>query len=287
MGQMEAIDIFKTHFAKDVTLKDIAPFFFRQVAEARYKDDLQYDLLDVRTKPINEREVLVYVKLRETFIPKPDHETYNFIFKSGMEHEFLFVLQADKMSYKIRQVIPFYFIDQDTNALQAIEFPDELKIYDNIGSWVEEFELQEISMGEFLARQITKRLQAVIAENETLSESYFVKKVLSTYTDPQNDFEEAVNQPPYFSIEYDLGSQSYLSISLYPEKEKEEADKRLQELVRLILTEFNDVIYGYKFKDYSYLELVNGTTGENRIIPPHELELIKMGKMTVDTLLSH
>jgi len=286
MGKTTTIDLFKTYFAKDVTIKDIAPFFFRQVTEAKYKDNLEYELLDIRTKPINEREVLVYVKQKETFVPKEEYETQNLIFENEMEHEYLFVLQAEKMSYKIRKVFPFYFIEKGTNTLKAIEFPDELKIYDNIGSWVEEFELEEVSMGDFLARQITKRLQTLVAESDILSNSFSVRKVACEYTDYRSDSEELINEPSFFSVEYDLGAQSYLSISLYPEKEKNEKDEIMRELIALVLTEFNDVMYGYKFKDYSYLELVNNTSGENLIIPPHELELFKVKKLSIDSLLS-
>jgi hypothetical protein len=287
LGSSPAVDLFSTYFSRSVTIKDISPFFFTQVAEAEYKNDLRYEMQDIRTKPVSDREVLVYVKQKETYVPKQGYESYNFLFKSGMEHEYLFVLEADKMSYKIRQVIPFYFIDKEDN-LQAIDFPEELKIYDNIGNWTEEFELEEIVMGEFLARQITKRIQNAIAQDTTLGETYMIKDLSCLYVDSEKNSKEAEvsGQPQYFSLEFELAAQSFLSISLYPEREQAENDEVERIIVSHILKEFNTVIRGYKFKDYHYLELINTGSGRKLILPPHQLDLFNSNDLTIDAILS-
>lgn len=279
IGTSATTDYLGTYFAKDVTVKDLSPFFFTQIAEAAYKDDLQYELIDIRTKPINEREVLVYVKLKETFTAKPDYEDYTFLFRDGKQHEYLFVLQAEKMSYKIRQVIPFYFIDKE-NTLQTIDFPEELKIYDNIDSWTEEFELEDISMGEFLARQITKRLQAVLADDENLSKGLSIRQLECVYHEAVLDENGIAIEPSYFSVVYDVGGRAYLSITMSPEKEKREADQHIKELLNIILTELRDVVRGYKFKDYSYLEVTHSGSGKKSILPSYKVESYQPGHVS-------
>jgi hypothetical protein len=283
IGTSAAVDFLGTYFAKDVTAKDLSPFFFTQIAEAVHKDDLNYELIDIRTKPINEREVLVYVKLKENFTPKPEYETYDFLFRPGEEHEYLFVLQAEKMSYKIRQVIPFYFIDKK-NTLQSIDFPDELKIYDNIGTWTEEFEIEDISLGEFIARQLTKRLQATVSQPEVFTQPLSIRKLDCVYHAPRSDETGSVTEPSYFSIEYDLGARSFLAISMSPEKEKFEADQNIKKLIGIILAEFKQVVQSYKFKDYSYLELSHTTSGKKVIIPAFEVESYKDGDLPLDSI---
>ena len=60
----------------------------------------------------------------------------------------------------------------------------------------------------------------------------------------------------------------------------------INHLVTLVVDEFNTVMRGYKFNDYKYLELVNNNSGTNIIIPPHELKLIQMDKLNIDTFLT-
>lgn len=284
IGKVPTIDLFDAFFSQDITIKDISPFFFTQLSEAEEKKDLSYEMLAIRTKPINEREVLVYVKQKENFVVDAS-EPKDFVFKNGETYEYLIVLQAQKTAYKIKQVIPFYFIDKD-NTVRAIDFPNELKIYDNIGSWSEEFELEEVFMGPFLARQISKRLQALVSQDPELSKTFVLRRIECVYHEDQSLGDTTAQPlPSSFSIEYDLGTQAFLSISLYPQKEQDEMTESIRYLLNVIISEFNDVVYGYKFPDFSYLELHDVRAGLNWVFSRHELELIKAKTLTLDRYL--
>ena len=286
IGKITTVDLFNTYFANDITIKDISPFFFAQLAEAEHKEDLRYEMIDIRTKPINEREVLVYVKQAEQFTPRKEDIEQEYLFLNGQQHEYLFVLQADKMAYKVRQVIPFYFVNKETNKLHAIDFPDELKIYDNIGSWSEEFELEEVLMGPFLAHQLTKRIQALVAQDEELATSFLLKKIECVYHDEKSEVTNEGPLPKYFSIEYDLGAQAFMSVSLYPNKEREEIEDAIRDLLKIIVSEFTVVVNGYSYRDFSYLELINSDSGKAVIIPSHDLQSINIGEMSIDSFIT-
>ena len=249
VGQFNLIDLISYYFVEDIELKDISPFFYSQLVESEYKKELRYDIKELKTKPISEREVLVYVRLREFFEPRDANDTNEFLFKNGVEHEYLFVIQAGKTAYKIRQVIPFYYVDEN-KMLRKLDFPEELKVYNNIDTWDSEFDLEEVFMGSFISRQMTKRAQGMIMQDPEVMSLFFSAKVDFGFIE-SNDVEGA---SPQFFVEVELADKDGAVIE-YAQAENN-VKKNIYLLLQKVFDEFCVVLNGYEFNEFESIELL-------------------------------
>jgi len=284
IGNVSLSDLIDTHFTSVITLKDISPFFYSQLLESDYKDNLRYDFLIVKTKPISEDEVLVYTKIKESYEPKAGYEQYRFLFADEAIHEYLVVLKAEKTTYRVHQVIPFYFIDEE-RIVRDLDFPDELKIYDNIDKWNEEFDLQEIFMGDFIAQQLTKRVQAMIAVDPHLQKSYAVQNLGFIY---DNGFRQEGEEPARDGKQY-----TFVYETMHPQvaasldhQVNTEFDEEFVMLCDTLLNEFAQVTYSYKFNEYNHIEILESRALKGIKVSHETIQQIRMKKLTVEALLS-
>ncbi|MBU1864068.1 MAG: hypothetical protein KKH94_10430 [Candidatus Omnitrophica bacterium] len=284
ISQLSLTDLMKQYFTTTVTFKDISPFFYSQLAEAEYKDKLQFKLLRVKTKPISEKEVLVYVKVHVTYIPYEGYEQYEFLFENNAEHEYLFILQAEMTSYKIHRIIPFYYIDEN-RTVHTLDFPEELKIFDNIDMWSEEFELEEVFMGSFLAQQLTKRVQALIVQDERIQSIFPIVKGEFTYYEPITAGEGTDTEAGYYSFNYLTQTKDDLFSRERQTPSEDEMRGTKLYLLSKVFEEFTKVVYSYKFKDFEYVRLYNEMSKESITIPANRLEQFRKNKITIDALI--
>lgn len=277
IGRLSLNDLIGDYFLPSITLKDISPFFYSQLLDAEYKESLVYDIQTVKTKPISEDEVLVYVKARETYVPGEGYEQHPFVFQTDDTHEYLIILQATQTAYAIKQVIPFYYIDSD-HLVHTLDFPAELKIYDNIDAWTEVYELEEVFMGDFLARQLTKRAQALVASDPALSQVFAAQGLSCSYSNETNENdEEAI---PFFAFRYEKKA------SLFALQKNDYSAEDVDALYFALMKEFNAVINGYHFSDFSYVELPAIGEKSSVKIAAHIAEKFRLAKqMTIKELL--
>lgn len=245
VGSMEKEDLISAYFVKGVALKDISPFFYSQILEAEYKNNLEYHFNTIKSKPISETSTLVYVSLNETYTSAPEDD---FLFQSGVDHEYLFVLEADRAAFKIRQVIPFYYIDDERNV-KKLDFPDEMSIYKNIDNWSDEFELEEITMGMFLARQLTKRLNTAIQTGDERFKGYNTAKVALDYSESSPDEEGNILNKMILTVSFG-GSQMGVNASSADESVSKSA------FVKGLFDEIAYVVESYQFNDFDGIEFL-------------------------------
>jgi hypothetical protein len=173
----------------------------------------------------------------------------------------------------ISRIIPFQYREQD-GTLQKIPFPKELQIEKNLENWEEEFKVEEIKLGPFLAEQLTRRVQALAATDE---------RILNTFRDMKLDFQyEEVPLPAHFSLSleaplsefnnYTKGSVVFHEDMLY--------------LLNIISREFVEVLRSYQFGDYDHLRLKLSQEPSPWIIPKDSLELFRRNKETLQGLFS-
>jgi hypothetical protein len=181
--------------------------------------------------------------------------------------------------FKVVQVIPFYYVDE-TRQLRKIPLPSELNLDENLESWPERFSVEDIVLGEFLAKQMNRRIQALLLADE---------RIRHTIRHVQANFAYravAASQLPYFSLSFDVLT-----------KETEQAVRRTIDdvifdedalyLFDLILREFTDLVRSYRFNDYDYLELVWKPDGSSSVLrlAPDQLDLFRTRKLHISKLL--
>ncbi|MFA4981596.1 MAG: hypothetical protein WC592_03905 [Candidatus Omnitrophota bacterium] len=110
----------------------------------------------------------------------------------------------------------------------------------DIGYWNNRFYVKDIAMTEFLAEQVASRIKIDFREDKKLSDAFSVKSSKGRYLDK--------NGKRYFQFDLSIGpgSPEALVDENYPGRILEEALKIAVNVLR-----------GYFFEDYDYIEIVN------------------------------
>lgn len=218
---------------------------------------------EMRSVSLQRNQALVYVKA----IPPSLKE------KDLTELQYLFVLTIQEENARIARIVPFQYKGDD-GQIQKIPFPKELKIQENVDRWDEEFPLEEITMGSFLAAQLNRRMQAIAASDE---------RIQLTFGDVKMDFifhEDVLR--PYFSLELDAVLKDLNNYSRQSLVQHED----MIYLLNLAYQEFVDVLRSYQFEDYDHVQL-NLTREQNPLILGREnLELFRRKKLDIQGLLA-
>ena len=121
------------------------------------------------------------------------------------------------------------------NVLEEFFRSPPTKLSD-IGYWRGHFYLKDISLGEFLAAQIVNRIKIDFRQEENLSEKFRYKNAEGYYV--TRGEEKAI----------------YIQFKIFDEESEEEinlAELKVKEILRIS----NKVVTGYKFEDFSLVEM--------------------------------
>ena len=269
-------------FTKPITPETASPLLYDFLVHAKDKPDLKIDLVDIRSRAYKNNQSLVHLKLIENFEPAPGNFPAEFLYPSGSTLEYIFIVEPSDKQFKIVQVIPFYYMDE-TRTLKKVPLPPELDLDRNLDTWPERFNLEEITVGDFLARQLNRRVQALLLSDERIHHTIRHAQVNFAFrTEPANTGKRS----PHFSLYFD-----FITKGMPKNRTLEEviSDEDILYLMDMILREFAVLARSYQFEDYEYLELVWEPAGSGAIlrIEPSRLGLFRERKMDVSTLLGN
>jgi len=277
-------EVIKDCCVDGTSLTTLSPYFHKQLLETYKKDALEYEIIDIRAKPFQGNEVLIYAKVKETYTPKPGFEQEPFQFENGFVGEYLFILSLIGMEYKILQVIPFYIIEGD--AVKRITFPNEMKIYENLEEWPDDFEFTEVHLEDFIAEQVAKRLQAELMQDEMIKDNLIMSKqgeaiTCSYETMMQTPRKKDGKKEGYFSFYLAARSKQKLFLNVSDLS----TNKDLMYLIEKVLREFVTVVKAYDFKDYRHIELHLPLLNEGITITRADAERFYKKGVTLEELL--
>ncbi|MBI4372612.1 MAG: hypothetical protein HY585_02655 [Candidatus Omnitrophica bacterium] len=280
-GTLEFETIASQSFSVPPTPEAVSPLFYEFLTSAEHKRNLKIQIQEIKSRPYHDAQALVYVKLIETYEPKEGFQD-TFSYPSGTELEYIFIAEPTEKHFKIARVIPFYYLDQ-TKQLQKIALPPELDLDRNLESWPQRFSVEEINLGEFLARQLNRRVQALLVADERIHHTIQHAQINFDYQTPKKT--SFSREKPYFALHFDFLTKGM-------EKSSRTIDQVIFNedvlyLFNLILREFTDVIRSYRFTDYGYLELVWQPGGPLWILKldPARLDLFRERKLKIEALL--
>lgn len=298
LGRKNTREILDAYFLPGTDLESVSPLFYSLLLEAQLKDKLSYELLSVRTTAGRANEALVYAKVRENYYPKPQYRDHRFSLPSRFEAEYIFVLTKYLGDYKINRVIPFHYLDA-FGKVQKVDFPPELQLYENVDKWHEEFELEDIQLEEFLAQQISRRLQPVLAEDERIQNTFANQRVIFSY-----DYVDPIKKDKgYFSARLTLTLKKHMPFNaaqipygygfagdesrrgLAAVIEDEEAQKDIYYLLNLVMRECVTVLRGYWYENYDSIK-IDSLFGASFILQKPDLVLYQQKKIDIVELLS-
>lgn len=268
LNALTAEQIHQKYFAETLSPKVIQNFFFNALIEkAGENPKVKWNVVDMRSTGIDKNNAVVYVKL------DPEVMESNVLPDENMPLEYLFLIEAVKNNTHISRIVPFQYRDE-SGTVKKIPFPSELHLEKNIANWNQEFPESDIQMGDFLADQLTRRIQTLVSGDERIRNTFHEIKIKFDY--------EKEPPPPHFSLQLeallrDFNNYSRDSIMLHED---------VLYLLNIASHEFVEVLRSYGFNDYDYLSLTVAQEPSKRILGRERLELFRRGKLDLQGLLS-
>ncbi len=194
------------------------------------KGSRDWEILDIRSLSVQDQEVVAYAKVKAVSRGRPG---------AFVEKEYLFRILATGDKEELKRIIPMDSVEQ---VLSDVSLPmTKEMIYDSLDRWDTEFEVPDMTMGDFLALQLTRRSQMLISQDERIYNTFSGVKVVLKY-DP-------------------LAPKHFAFFMTAPLKDIKQASRSLVQgvnedviyLWELMTREFVEVMRGYRFEDWDYL----------------------------------
>lgn len=243
--------------------------FLRMILEIKLKDNVHFEVLNIKTKPLPTEKALVYCKVKETYTVREGYTNEDFTFPSDSEQEYLFVVGASNYLPEIHEIIPLDYKD-DEGQVKKRALPAEYAKYGHFQEWPkEDFLLDDTSLPQFLAGQMAQRIVRKVREledQEALKNKkegkepekkpldFRVESVKGHYI-PQEEGQEPV---PSFRLDFKIS-------------ELEDPQTIPSNLYELAFTIVKDVIEKYKFNDFKEIRFSRTSSKEFKIIPKNAL----------------
>ncbi len=144
--------------------------------------------------------------------------------------------------------------------------PIEMK---DFGYWQDEFYVKDIEFPEFVAEQMSYRIRNRFREQELLKKEFLVASVLSSY--------DTVEGGHFFNIIFDVKYKEILKLF------GEISDKNV--IYENIFLEVADCIYGYKFKDFDMVKIIDKNSPYRLFVSKSDIYNFKKKKLDLDTIL--
>jgi hypothetical protein len=137
----------------------------------------------------------------------------------------------------------------------------------DIGYWRGHFYLKDISLGEFLASQISNRMKIDFRGEKSLSENFNYKSSEGEYIQGEEE------------------NSLLVKFKIFDQKKKEsEGDLRelkIGEILRIV----KEVVNGYKFKDFSFLEMEDQILNAKLLVSAGDVETFNKKKIAVEEIV--
>ena len=273
-------NLVKNYFVERPTPEQASPLFYDLLATRENKRALKIEIEEIKSRSYRDEQALVYAKIKEVYEPKEGVSAHSFAYPSGTVLEYIFIVQPHDRQYKINQIVPLYYLDE-TKQLRKVPLPPELDLAQNLETWSERFQVEEIILGEFLARQLNRRVQGLLLSDERIHHTIRHAQVNFDYRK-----DSVASGKPHFALYFDFLTKA-MKKSAGRTVEQVIADEDVLYLFNLIILEFADLVRSYRFNDYEYLELIWEPGGTASVLQlfPERLDLFRVKKLSISALL--
>ena len=261
-------DIQTRYFPKTAEAKWAQEFFFRDThGKATQTSRADWNILDLKSIPIQDNEIVVYAKV-EAFSKNKKAPG----FKPKIL-EYLFQISIKGDDEKVRRIIPMAYLD-DKKMMPDFTFTREM-VYQSLPNWEREFKTPDITVGDFLSMQLSRRLQTISATDERLYNTFTNIKLVFRY-DPK---------PETHFLFHTLTPLRGTKQAAYSEGKGIDAD--ILYLWDLAAREFVEVVHSYGFQDYQYLQFQMSQDEEplRWNVSKDDLELFRNHKKDLKSIL--
>jgi len=263
-------DLALAYFGQTLQPATLEALFFEKLHQESGADKpFHWEITDIRSARVQRGEVLVYVRA------KPALENGASVLPGEEDAQYLFLVSYKAAEPQILRIIPFQYIDE-SGSLQKIPFPDDIRMEQSLETWEQEFPVEEIHLGDFLAEQLNRRIQTLIATDERIQGTFQEIKVSIQY--------DRETTPAHYSLVFDsvvFREQSQIPVDsvLYHED--------MIYLLSIVSRDFVDLLRSYQFGDYEYLSVNVLQEQGQHMIARDDLELFRKKKIDLQGLLAH
>jgi hypothetical protein len=141
----------------------------------------------------------------------------------------------------------------------------------DMGYWNGKFYIKDINLPEFLAEEIASRIKLSFRDDKTLSASLVFKSAKGTYTAPS-----AEGADRYFKIDISVEPRTMAGFT-----SKDVSDA----LFAYALKVSYDVIHGYRFEDFDYVEITSLADGRSSRVSWEDLAKYKPKKTKIEDVM--
>lgn len=143
---------------------------------------VRYEISELQYKEVSPDEALFWIKVKESYTPKPEAQNAASIFPPGFINEYIILVSRADRSKPIVDIVPKYF--QSYNNIQQ-RFMDQIydKYEDVAVVDASGLPLKEIKLTDVLSQQIARRLKAMLESEDPFKGSYEVTSVKGGFED--------------------------------------------------------------------------------------------------------
>ncbi|HOW58208.1 MAG TPA: hypothetical protein PLO78_00625 [Candidatus Omnitrophota bacterium] len=271
------------YFFRDLNVanrQDIQTRYFPNTAEAKWTPEFffanpggevlqtgraAWHILDLKSISIQDNEIVVYAKVRAVSknLKVPEFPAQIL--------EYLFQVEAKGDEEKIRRIIPMAYLD----SMLDFSFTREM-VYESLPNWDTDFKTPDLTVGDFLALQLTRRMQIMASEDERL---------FNTFTNIKLVFRYEQKPEPYFSFN---ALASLKGMNQVPYSDQKGIHEDILYLWDLVAREFAGVVRSYNYQNYKYLQFQLAQLEEDLLlwnIRKDDLELFRRRQKSLKDIL--
>lgn len=254
----------KKYFGPEMPTEVLKALFNKAViTDISKTHKIEWKIVDIRSAAVRKNEILVYTKVQA-----PAEALQG----KAKQLQFIFVVGLREEKERIVRIIPFQYQEKD-GTFKEVSFPKELDIEDNLNRWETEFDLKEIDLGDFLAQQMSRRVQGIANSDE---------RIQNTFRDVKMEFTYHKEDQPYFSLDMEVALKDFNHYSKGSLVHHED----MVYLLNLVFKEFADVMRSYQFGNYEALQLQVAQDPSPWTVSRDEMELFRRKKIDIQSLFS-
>jgi len=256
------IQVIVNNFAPGTKLTDLCPEFIKILTDLNKKTGIKWYRINMYSVAVGGQERLYYFEAKEQFNTSSE-EAGKIQYPSGTIHKLYFLVEIDDLNPFIKSV---YTIDT---------LPDKFKFLGTSQDWnADDFYVEDLTFKDFIATQITQRIQAEILEERKGKKKESEKKDDKSEIDlPESQFSIKTE----FDVEGNINrkikisdpSSNTIKIIFTPKKSNKLDVK--QEVIDLCLRTIKAVCEKYKFYDIGKIQLIDNKGEQILVITKAQL----------------
>jgi len=270
LGSQPLDQVRKKYLGESLSLENLKHLFFDALPpdEKSPRANVEWKIEDIRSVDLDKTGAVVYARVQPQLLgEKPE-------ILSLKPLEFLFIVSifADEEPHIVR-IIPFQYRNEQGKWIK-IAFPTELQLEKNLSEWRREFMLEPLHLGTFLSMQLTRRVQADLAADERIHNTFRLLKVGFDYVEKP--------EPGKFS----MNIQAKLQDEQAGSGRKILLNEDMLYALNIVLREFVDLVQNYRFGDYQQIRLNVANSNLSEVLDRDQLELFRRKEIDTAGLFS-